>query len=89
MYSLSAVDAFDQSTHSYKKLKDVVWTGLPAPVANYTYESDTVYNIAYSYEMYAGYLKAKSQSNEVPHLVRSEFGEGVYQRALLRLNGEY
>lgn len=89
MIVLSAVDGYNSEASNYSNLKDVAWTGLPTALPHYVERSALRFDIAYNYDMYSGYQRAKLQSLEVPALVRSEFGEAVYQRNLLRLNGEH
>ncbi len=74
MYSLSAIDAHDESAGNYDKLKDLAWTGLPTPIANYTNSGKTVYNITYNYDMYQGYFAAIAQQATLPEAITSEFG---------------
>lgn len=74
MLTLSAVNAYNDETHNYSILKDTAWTGLPSALPHYLSGASTRFDIAYFYDMYDGYQKAKSQSDEVPALVRSEFG---------------
>lgn len=49
MYAISPVSVFDIQGGNFKTLKDKTWTGLPAPIADYTNPDKTVFNIAYNY----------------------------------------